>query len=146
MPARAGSTDPEMIRIHTPLPGVVSDEPHRAVNVGNDFGDREFWLRTMHDRENRIPAIEEGLVKSGIDRLVRRKPSATDHENNPVAVRVFGRLENIQRQRDPGFPAVDHVLNAGDVGGRLAARRRKHLADKKEDEDVAKAVHGWWRP
>src|SRR5256885_1837225 len=48
VPAGAAASNAEAIWIHCVFGGVMSNEPHRPVNVLLNFSDDEFWLRTVH--------------------------------------------------------------------------------------------------
>ena len=135
MPTRTGPGDAQTIWVHTVIAGMVTDEADRAMNVPQDFSDNEFGLRTMHDGEDSVAAVQEWLIFCHTDVFVRGEPTTTDHENDPNVVGFPG-SEHVERECRAELAAVNHILGAFVRGGkrRLQVRqdryRQKYEAEK----------------
>src|SRR6266542_6027902 len=115
MSARARAGDAELVRLHAVFCGVVAHEPDSPMNVLLDFRNGESGLRTMHDGENRVAAVEQDAIKAGVDRVMTGGKPAADHEQNAAAVLIF-RLKDVERQGRAKFAAIDHVFDTVEPG------------------------------
>ena len=139
MPARAGAGNAKLVRPYAIFRSVVANESDRAMNVLLDFRDDEAGLRTMHDGKNRVTALEQRPIKSGIDGVVAGEKSAAHHEENGAAI-GFLRLKHVQRQGRPKFSAVNDVLGSLESVLGLGTRRA-HPGQKKDQPEGYKSSH-----
>ena len=89
--------------------GMIPDEPHSAVHVLDDLGNRELGLAAVDHGEDRVAPLEELVDQAGSDRVVRREPTAADHPDDGRAVGSGLGCEDVHRQRGPILAAVDNV-------------------------------------
>src|SRR5881396_1135644 len=97
MSARAAAGNAEVIRSDAIFGGVMADEADRSMNVLLDFRNNESWLRTVHDRKNRVTAFKKRLISPDVDSFMAGNKAATDHENNSESI-GFGRLKDVHGQ------------------------------------------------
>src|SRR6266542_6392408 len=133
MPAGAGARDAKLVRFDIESGGIVPYESDSAMNILLDFRDEEPRLRAVYDCKHGVTAFQQSAIKDGIDRVVARKESAADHEENAASVRFLG-LKCIERQRGAELAPVNHVFNPLQT----ALRRRLGrggCSEKKGDPD-----------
>ena len=99
VPARRAAGDPDPVRVDVIVLGVMPDEPHGAVHVLEDLGDRVLGLAAVDDREDRVAPLEQLVEEAGVDPLVRREPAAADGPDHRRAVGVRLGREDVHRQR-----------------------------------------------
>src|ERR1051326_3095049 len=132
MAARAAAGDAEFVRADAVVGGIMPEKGDGEMNVLLDFRDDEPRLRAVHDGKHRVAPVEQGAVKSGIDRVVAGEAPAADHEQNAAAVGL-GRLKHVEGQGGAELAAVNDVLNPLEI--RLSRLRRGGLNQEKRSEE-----------
>lgn len=113
MSAGAGTGDAEAVGVDLPAGGVCADEADGAVNIGHNFGEDKFGLRTVDDGENGVATGEKRGVGGRVDSIVRGLPAAADDGDDRVAVGFDGGgLNDVERESDAEFAPVDDVFGA----------------------------------
>ena len=116
MPAGRPARDAEPLRVDAIFLGVGPDELDRTVHLLDDLGNDVLRLAAVHDREDRVAAIEQradGQVE--VDHLLVRHPPAADAEDDSPAVGLLLRGEHVHGERDAVMAGVDHVLLASEL-------------------------------
>src|SRR5262245_38119099 len=113
MTARAASEDAEAIWVNAPLLGVVADEANGAANVGYDFGNEILRTAPVSYSDDREAFVQKVFEPGSclLRWVVRRNPSAADHEHDRRAIGVRLRLEHVEGHRKAVFMPVNHIRN-----------------------------------